>query len=59
MIEYSPAPIGWESMTIGFIRYVSHERYMKFSPGAKKWYKPYRCSSCEADEECTGEHQEK
>jgi hypothetical protein len=39
-------PIAWESTTPVYIKYVTDSRYQKFHPLVKKWYKPYRCSSC-------------
>ncbi|WP_281414439.1 DUF5131 family protein [Rhizobium sp. ARZ01] len=39
-------PIAWESTTSVYIKYITDSRYQKFSPEARKWYKPYRCSCC-------------
>lgn len=39
-------PIAWESTTPVYTKYITDERYQKFSPEARKWYKPYRCSAC-------------
>lgn len=50
--ENDPSPcsqtmgIAWESTTTGYIKYITDERYQKFSDEVKRWYKPYRCSSC-------------
>jgi len=47
-----PAPaaeqVAWESTTPAYTRYVTQARYEKFSPAVRRWYKPYKCSSCEA-----------
>jgi hypothetical protein len=43
---YSAPVIAWESTTIGYIKYVTDERYHAFSDEVKRWYKPYRCSHC-------------
>jgi len=32
--------MSWESQTEYFIKYVTDERYNKFSPEAQAWYKP-------------------
>jgi len=42
----TPAPIGgpphgYESTTPAYIRWVSPERYAKFSPKVQAWYRPY------------------
>jgi hypothetical protein len=34
-------PDGYESTTAVYIRYVSPERFRKFSPAVQKWYRPY------------------
>ncbi|MDN7703309.1 hypothetical protein QZM15_33020 [Burkholderia sp. AU44665] len=39
-------PIAWESTTPVYTKYITDDRYQKFSPEARKWYKPYRCSAC-------------
>ncbi|WP_261533597.1 hypothetical protein [Burkholderia multivorans] len=41
-----PEPIAWESTTVAYAKYITDERYQKFSPEVRKWYKPYRCSAC-------------
>lgn len=41
-------PVAWESTTPGFIKYITQARYEKFSPNVRRWYKPYKCSSCTA-----------
>ena len=41
-------PIAWEATHLGVIKYVTDERYKKFSTTAQGYYKPYRCSSCAA-----------
>ncbi|WP_342705199.1 hypothetical protein OHZ10_29415 [Burkholderia arboris] len=41
-----PEPIAWESTTVAYTKYITDERYQKFSPEVRKWYKPYHCSSC-------------
>lgn len=41
-----PEPVAWESTTLGYIKYVTDERYRKFSTEVQRWYKPYRCSHC-------------
>lgn len=43
--------IAWESTTSLFIKYITDERYQKFSGEVKRWYKPYRCSLCNAPAE--------
>ena len=40
--------IAWEATTPCYVKYISDERYRKFSPEVRRWYKPYRCSSCAA-----------
>lgn len=45
-IEDSTDKTAWEATTPGYTRFVSEERYRKFSPKVKLWYKPYKCSSC-------------
>lgn len=47
---YSAPVIAWESTTTGYIKYVTDERYQKFSDEVKRWYKPYRCTRCEKAE---------
>ncbi len=42
-----PEPIAWESTTVAYTKYITDERYQKFSPEVRKWYKPYRCSACQ------------
>lgn len=50
-----PEPIAWESTTAVYTKYITDERYQKFSPEVRKWYKPYRCSACtEPRAEVTG-----
>ena len=39
-------PIAWESTTPVYTKYITEDRYQKFSPEVRKWYKPYRCSAC-------------
>lgn len=41
-------PIAWESTTPVYVKFITDERYQRFRPGYKKWYKPYRCSQCAA-----------
>lgn len=36
-----PQPSGYESTTTCYTRWVSPERWAKFSPGVQKWYRPY------------------
>ena len=36
-----PQPSGYESTTTYYTRWVSPERWAKFSPGVQKWYRPY------------------
>jgi hypothetical protein len=38
--------IAWEATTPVYIKYVTDKRYRSFSDAAKRWYKPYKCSSC-------------
>ena len=38
--------VAWESTTDIYVKYVTDERYQRFSDGIKAWYKPYKCSSC-------------
>ncbi|MBR8054198.1 hypothetical protein [Burkholderia vietnamiensis] len=41
-----PEPIAWESTTVAYTKYITDERYQKFSSEVQKWYKPFRCSAC-------------
>lgn len=41
-------PIAWESTTAAYIKFITDSRYQKFSPAVRKWYRPYRCSTCAA-----------
>lgn len=36
----------WEATTIGYKRFVTDDWYRKSSDAVRRWYKPYRCSSC-------------
>lgn len=38
--------IAWEATTPGYIKYVTDKQYRSYSEAAKRWYKPYKCSSC-------------
>ncbi|MNQ83388.1 hypothetical protein D3C85_984660 [compost metagenome] len=40
--------IAWESTTPAYIKFITDCRYRKFSPAVRKWYRPYRCSTCAA-----------
>ena len=40
--------IAWEATTPVYTKYVTDKRYRSFSDAAKRWYKPYKCSSCQA-----------
>ncbi|MGE8691487.1 MAG: hypothetical protein ACN6PJ_30370 [Achromobacter sp.] len=40
--------IAWESTTPAYIKFITDSRYRKFSPAVRKWYRPYRCSTCAA-----------
>lgn len=43
-------PLAWEApQGHGIKRFISQSLYEKFSPEIRKWYKPYKCPSCEAD----------
>lgn len=43
------APVyAWEATTIGYKRFVTDDWYRKSSDAVKRWYKPFRCSSCAA-----------
>lgn len=42
--------IAWESKTHVFRKFVTDSTYQRFSTETKKWYKPYKCSSCEASQ---------
>lgn len=42
----SRTEIAWEATGNGLVKHVTDERYQKFSPEIKRWYKPYRCASC-------------
>ncbi len=44
--EAQGEPVAWESMTIGFIRYITDSKYRSFPAEIRKWYKPYHCSRC-------------
>lgn len=39
-------PVAWESTTDVYKKFVSDSQYRKFSPAARKFYKPFKCSSC-------------
>lgn len=41
-------PVAWEATTPGYRRFISDSTYRGFSDEARRWYKPYRCSSCAA-----------
>lgn len=41
-------PIAWESTTPVYFKFITDSRYRKFSPAVRKWYRPYRCSTCAA-----------
>jgi hypothetical protein len=41
-------PIAWESTTPAYFKFITDSRYRKFSPAVRKWYRPYRCSTCAA-----------
>jgi hypothetical protein len=45
-MEIAVSEIAWESTTTGYIKFITDERYQKFSDEVKRWYKPYKCSSC-------------
>ncbi|MDR6768665.1 hypothetical protein J2W88_003969 [Acidovorax delafieldii] len=40
--------VAWESTTLGYTKYLTQSRYEMFSPAARAWYKPYKCSNCAA-----------
>lgn len=46
--EPEKEPIAWESTTVCYTKYITDSRYMKLRPEFRKWYRPYRCKSCEA-----------
>ena len=41
-------PVAWESTMLGYIKYITQAQYEKFRPNVRRWYKPYKCSSCAA-----------
>jgi hypothetical protein len=41
-------PTAWEATTPVYRKYITESTYQKFSPEARKWYRPYRCSACAA-----------
>ena len=43
-------PVAWESTKPCYIKYITQARYEKFSPAVRRWYKPYRCSGCAAQQ---------
>lgn len=42
------ATIAWEATTIVYTRFITQAKYGKLSNAMRRWYKPYRCSSCNA-----------
>lgn len=46
-LEPQVEPIAWESTTVGYIKYLTKERYDKLNPSFKQWYRPYKCAQCE------------
>jgi hypothetical protein len=63
--QQAQEPVAWEATTPGYIKYVTDKQYRSYSETAKRWYKPYKCSSCAAPKqaepaekrkpyECTG-----
>lgn len=42
-----PDPVAWESTTPAYRKYVTDSTYQRFSDKSKRWYKPYRCASCD------------
>ncbi|WP_368655445.1 hypothetical protein ABRY94_11980 [Castellaniella ginsengisoli] len=44
----SAEPVAWESKTLAYQKYITDARYQNLRPAAKRWYKPYRCTSCAA-----------
>lgn len=46
--EVSQEPVAWEApQGYGIKRFISQSQYEKFSPEIRKWYKPFKCSSCD------------
>ena len=43
-------PIAWECTGQGLKKYVTDKQYQAFTPGVRKWYKPYRCTNCKASQ---------
>ncbi len=39
-------PIAWESTTEAYKKYITQKQYDTFNSNFQKWYKPYKCSSC-------------
>jgi hypothetical protein len=46
--QQAQEPVAWEATTPGYIKYVTDKQYRSYSETAKRWYKPYKCSSCAA-----------
>ncbi|WP_368640430.1 hypothetical protein ABRZ04_04245 [Castellaniella ginsengisoli] len=44
----SAEPVAWESKTLAYQKHITDARYQSLRPAAKRWYKPYRCTSCAA-----------
>lgn len=40
--------IAWMATTVGYRKYITDAQYQKLQPSFQQWYKPYRCSQCEA-----------
>ena len=39
-------PVAWEATTDAYIKHITDAQYQRFSTEVKRWYKPYKCSSC-------------
>lgn len=53
----APEPLVWEATTPGYIRFISHSRYLTFRPYARKWYRPI-CQRC-SDSDTRAKHGDK
>ncbi len=49
-------PVAWEATTPGYIKYVTDKQYRSYSETAKRWYKPYKCSSCTTPKQAEPAH---
>lgn len=43
-----PDPVAWECTGIGLKRFLTQVQYEAQAPNVKRWYVPFRCSTCAA-----------